>query len=294
MSDRPLVFVSCGQETDAEKKLGTDIIALVRRSADRDAYFAETVTSLDGLSASIFKNLARASAFITVMHHRGVVKGRPGDADRTRASVWIEQEIAIAAFLKYTRPFDLQVAAYAQRDLDLEGVRQVLHLNATPFDKEDEVLADVERTLASWDLRPSRSADPRLDVTLDYEKATNSDGKRHQYQLKALLKNTSDVVIPGVDFRITFPKRFLLTNWSYQGERRHSETETHRIFEDKEYSINIAPGEEYPRHLTVYQMTTDLHIRDRGEMNLPVTVDVYMDRRRIGSVTKPFKELQIF
>jgi tRNA A-37 threonylcarbamoyl transferase component Bud32 len=140
----------------------------------------------------------------------------------------------------------------------------------------------------------SRSADTRLDVALAFEKAPGSDGKRHQYQLKALLKNTGDVIVPGVDFRIKFPTRFLLPDRAYQGERKHSATDTHRSFEDKEYGINIAPGDEYPRHLIDYQVTTDLFIRDKGEMDLPVTVDVYVNGRRVGSSTKPFRELQTF
>lgn len=117
MAERALVFVSCGQVTTEEIRLGNALIALVEGTPGLQAYFAETVASLDGLTANIFRNLERASAFVTVMHHRGVVKGRPDSPDRTRASVWIEQEIAIASFLKQTRSPDLQVAAYAQRGL---------------------------------------------------------------------------------------------------------------------------------------------------------------------------------
>jgi hypothetical protein len=134
MNQKALVFVSCGQVTASEKKLGKDLVDLIERVPGLEAYFAEKVSSLEGLSANIFKNLERASAFVTVMHHRGVVKGRPGSDDRIRASVWIEQEIAIASFLQQTRPETLHVAAYAQKGIAREGVRDTVILNALEFD----------------------------------------------------------------------------------------------------------------------------------------------------------------
>lgn len=62
------------------------------------------------------------------MHPRGQVEGLGGNR-HTRASVWIEQEIAIAAFLTATRNRDIPVLLYIQRGIKWEGVREQLSVN---------------------------------------------------------------------------------------------------------------------------------------------------------------------
>jgi hypothetical protein len=59
-----------------------------------------------------------------------------------RGSVWIEQEIAIAAFLTEVEGRDIPVLLYVQDGISLEGVRQQLHLNPVIFTKDEEVLQD--------------------------------------------------------------------------------------------------------------------------------------------------------
>ena len=231
MNEKALVFVSCGQVTETEKKLGRDLIALVEGVRGLQAYFAETVCSLEGLSANIFKNLERASAFVTVMHHRGVVKGRSGAEDRIRASVWIEQEIAIASFLQQTRSPDLRVAAYAQKGVAREGVRDAIILNALEFESNEEILRDLESKLARWDLKPRTSDAPSVAVQLR-RKNRQTDAARHVYQLEMTLTNTSSVTIPEIEYELEFPRAFVPPNRQFHPheERSNQATSTHRAF----------------------------------------------------------------
>src|SRR5579863_9144237 len=52
-SDRAIVFISCGQYTEAERAVGRRIAQLVENYTDCGGYFAENQQSLDGLSNNI-------------------------------------------------------------------------------------------------------------------------------------------------------------------------------------------------------------------------------------------------
>ena len=149
-----LVFVSCGQCTQTEIKLGNDVCRLVDETPGLKSYFAQNVNSFQSLSTNIFQNLQRASAVVAVMHHRGEVAGWNGAASQIRASVWIEQEIAIAAFMSATAGRQLKIAAYVQKGIKREGVRENLMLNPREFVDEAEVLADLSEKLKEWQLKP--------------------------------------------------------------------------------------------------------------------------------------------
>ncbi len=58
VSDKPIVFVSCGQYAAAEKKLGNDICTLLQEvRPDVEPYFAEDQSTVEGLSNHILKAL---------------------------------------------------------------------------------------------------------------------------------------------------------------------------------------------------------------------------------------------
>ena len=64
-----------------------------------------------------------------------------------RGSVWVEQEIAIAAFLTHARGKALQSVVYIQEGIALEGVRQQLLLGPVSFSKGEEVISDFRAQL---------------------------------------------------------------------------------------------------------------------------------------------------
>lgn len=135
-----LIFISCGQFTAEERSLGQTLADAVNELTPYEGYFAQNESSLEGLSRNIFGALNGCVGFVAVMHRRGSVQTPQGEW--TRASVWIEQEIAIAAFLAQAQGRTLPVALYIQDGISLEGVRQQLILNPIPFSDNPEVLAD--------------------------------------------------------------------------------------------------------------------------------------------------------
>jgi hypothetical protein len=73
------------------------------------------------------------------MHYRGLVS-EPDSTSYQRGSVWIEQEIAIAAYRIHTLGQTLPVQLYIQRDIKREGLRDKVLLNPTTFDKNEQVI----------------------------------------------------------------------------------------------------------------------------------------------------------
>jgi hypothetical protein len=145
---QPIVFISCGQCRSHEKALGQMLVAAVNETPPLRAYFAEYQSSLSNLSRHIFEALDQCVALVAVMHHRGAVK--TPDADIIRASVWIEQEIAIAAFLTERLQRRIEIAAYVQKGICREGLRSQLILNPIEFEAEDDVLAHFKSLLPGW------------------------------------------------------------------------------------------------------------------------------------------------
>ena len=144
-----LIFISCGQFSPEEKKLGADVSKLVSDVTSYRPYFAENQTSLDAFTHNILGNLNKAIGFIAIMHPRGTVKLNAGK-EEVRASVWIEQEIAIAAFMAQILDRTIHIAAYIHRDIRREGMRDQLLLNAVRFDKDSEVIESLREILPTW------------------------------------------------------------------------------------------------------------------------------------------------
>ncbi len=76
------------------------------------------------------------------------------DKQMIRASVWIEQEIAIASFMEHTLQKKLNVACFIQEKIEKEGVREYLHLNPIIFSSDDEVLSKLQEQLPKWESFP--------------------------------------------------------------------------------------------------------------------------------------------
>jgi hypothetical protein len=143
------VFISCGQVTEEEKSLGRTIAQLVEDLTPFKAYLAQNQSSLQGLTENILRALNECAGIIVIMHPRGRVKGLQG-AQHTRGSVWIEQEIAIAAFLTQVVHKELKVAAFVHKDVQREGMRDELQLNPVVFETNEQVLIKLLEILRRW------------------------------------------------------------------------------------------------------------------------------------------------
>ncbi len=135
----PIIFVSCGQTTDEELALGAAIANIIDQETPARAYYAENQATLAGVSSHILDSLSRCAGFVGIMHHRGVVT-TPDHTSYQRASVWIEQEIAIAAYRIHFLKQELPVRLYIQRGIKHEGLRDKIMLNPTTFDTNEEVV----------------------------------------------------------------------------------------------------------------------------------------------------------
>jgi len=136
------VLISRGQFADSERRLGQTLAALVSELTPYTGYLAQNQTSLSALSQHVFETLNSAVGFVAVMHHRGTAK-TPHE-EHIRGSLWVEQGIAIAAFLT-AQGRHLPVALYLQNGIVLEGARQQLILNPVEFDDNAEVVEDFKR-----------------------------------------------------------------------------------------------------------------------------------------------------
>lgn len=145
-SNKPLVFISCGQSADHEKRVGKRIAQLILDRTEAVPFFAENEHTLKGLSENILAALNKMRAFVIVMHKRGNVSSA-FDPDITRGSLWIEQEVAIAAALQQSGK-RISVAAYIERGIEREGLRSLLQLNEVQFSSDDEVVDHFAAMLA--------------------------------------------------------------------------------------------------------------------------------------------------
>lgn len=153
---RAIVFISCGQYTQDEISLGKALALAVDNLTSCKGYFAEDQNSLESLSHHILSALDECAGFVAVMHNRGEVHFSTG-SHYTRGSVWVEQEVAIAAFLTQVRKKHFPIAFYIQKGIKREGIREQLRIAANEFENESTVLEDFKEQLTSGKFGPLAS-----------------------------------------------------------------------------------------------------------------------------------------
>jgi len=150
---RAIVFISCGQYTQNEISLGKALALAVDNHTSCKGYFPEEQNSLESLSHHILNALDECAGFVAVMHNRGEVHF-PNGNHHIRGSVWVEQEVAIAAFLTQVRKKQFPIAFYIQKGIKREGIREQLRIAANEFENESTVLEDFKEQLKSGRFNP--------------------------------------------------------------------------------------------------------------------------------------------
>jgi|SRR6516165_9560107 hypothetical protein len=233
----PIIFVSCGQYTEDEKRLGKKVCEIVR-GLNYEPYFAENQNSLRGLHENILAKLNECAGMISIMHPRGEVK-YSANAKHIRGSVWIEQEIAIAAFIAHCLGRKIEVAAFIHEDIKREGIRDLLHLNPVAFREDSEILRQLPAIMAKW--KPeSFSAALKIEHT-----KRNITRERHDYRLEVSVENTGSTRIEQYTVEMLFPNAFLDQGTVYAMEVTERRTKTHRFFratEQHQHKV-IFPGD---------------------------------------------------
>lgn len=200
------IFISCGQYTPAEKQLGKQVSEMVRALTDCVPFFAEEVQDLNGLDSNILSALHDCVGFITVMHPRGEIR-RP-DGSVVRASVWIEQEIAIATYIQRVEKRTLPIIAFKHKSVGREGIRDLLHLNPFEFTDEAEILIELTKRLAAW--RTLKPSGVELQIT---SKAAGRQEGHDIRRLEITLVNGTNRLIEKYEFEIRLPSS-ILKHWS--------------------------------------------------------------------------------
>jgi hypothetical protein len=212
---KSFIFISCGQFTPAEKALGKAIVQMVKDVTGLRAFFAEEVQDLNGLDYNILAALRDCTALITVMHPRGTII-RPGGSQQVRASVWIEQEIAIATYIQRLEKRALPIIAFKHKAVGREGIRDLLHLNPIEFEDESEVLAQLPARLLPWRNLPQTGT--RVEIK------TTKSGLREGHWIRTLsitLINENSRRLNDIECDVWLPMG-LLSHWSssYMAETR--------------------------------------------------------------------------
>lgn len=143
-----LIFVSCGQFTEAEKTLGVLVKAVIDGTPGFEAYFAETVQDVEALGRHILDGLRRCAGAVVVLQDRGIVTQSDGIEWGHRSSVWINQEVAILAFRQFYETKKIPILAFADPKVKLEGAMTSLIVNPRPLTSPQDIANSVKAWLA--------------------------------------------------------------------------------------------------------------------------------------------------
>jgi hypothetical protein len=171
-----LIFVSCGQQTAEEKRLGALVKQLVDSKPGYKAYFAEYVQNLDALAKNIFEGLRSCSGLISILHERGFVIGQDNKEWGYRSSVWVNQEIAILAYRKQFQGVEIPILVFKDEKVRLEGAMTSLIVNPIPMKSESEILKEIESWLNFTDF-PLNSTANDARFFSKWEKLTSASHK---------------------------------------------------------------------------------------------------------------------
>jgi hypothetical protein len=195
---RKTVFISCGQSTDQERELGQKVCALVGKLTPFEGYFAQNQSSLESLTANILHRLYESVGLIVIMHHRGKIEGW----EINRASVWVEQEVAIAAFMEEVLGRRLHAVLFVEEGVSLEGLRKYIIFNATSFKTEEDVLEKLQKTLPTWK-EPKYIDDGEKQARVKAAVITAEVQTGFNFNITLLIANFSDldIEVKSVVFR---------------------------------------------------------------------------------------------
>lgn len=260
VSRQPVVFISCGQRTPEERALGRKIRELVERLTPFRAYFAQDQTSVEGLTNNIFGTLHNATGFIAVLHRRGYVAyERNGQTRGIRASVFVEQEIALASFMQQVLDRPLQAAAFIESGIDREGVREHIILNPIEFSSDEEILAHLRRILPTWTVpgTPETPMSPlKLDLKIERRASYVAALARSEDKLVVLVENESGEPIREYWGEVAIPKGVVenpsSSAFSWIRERSDGDVDVFRFTQEGRRGKPIYPHDKVEAWSTMF------------------------------------------
>lgn len=142
-----LIFVSCGQLTEAEKTIGVLIKTVIDGTPGFEAYFAETVQDVEALGRHVLDGIRRCAGAVIVLQDRGTVIRSDGIEWGHRSSVWVNQEVAVLAYRQFFEAKKIPVLAFAEAKVKLEGAMTSFIVNPRPLVSPQNVADDVKTWL---------------------------------------------------------------------------------------------------------------------------------------------------
>jgi hypothetical protein len=149
-SSKARVFISCGQRNHKEKGIGLACKTYLEHKGFI-AYFAEEVHSLEALTENIFHHLKRSEYFVFIDFKREEIPG-----GKFRGSMFVNQEIAVAAFL------DIETVGFHETGVIREGVIEYLIANPIYFNDKKDFIKKLKESTKDW--RP----DWRNELSLEF------------------------------------------------------------------------------------------------------------------------------
>jgi hypothetical protein len=230
------------------------------------------------------------------MHRRGDLSA-PDGTTRTRGSVWVEQEIAITAFMNHVLNRSIPILFYKQAGVSLEGIRTVLLMNPrVEFTEESQVLDDLRSALPTAPFAPFNSYD--LVPIIGYKLLSGrSSGEHHVCELKADVKNVGSERVTDFEIRVFFPREFLNPSTMWAAEDRTRSTSTHICFTanaEGRAPDGLYPGDSVRNPLTIEYFVNSVLYHSRRAMASEVTVELFSGSMKPKKQILAVKDFQEF
>jgi len=155
------VFISCGQATEEERRVASNLKAWLKGEGFDDPYMAIETQSIQDVNSAIIGSLKAADYYIFIDYAREQIGADPNGDPIYRGSLFTHQELAIAYVLQFERVIYLQ-----EERVQLEGIGKYLLSNARKFKSKAEVPELVKREFSEreWKSDYSRHLIP-ADLT---------------------------------------------------------------------------------------------------------------------------------
>ncbi|MHA1409824.1 MAG: hypothetical protein ACTSQY_05905 [Candidatus Odinarchaeia archaeon] len=134
------VFISCGQRNAREIEIGKAVEDYFINKGFA-TYFAERVHSSDALTENIFKFLKQSEYLVFINFRREKI-----NKDEYRGSLFVNQEIAIATFLK------LEGIGFNEKGIKREGILSYHIYNEFIFENKDDILKELDEATKNWNI----------------------------------------------------------------------------------------------------------------------------------------------
>jgi len=197
-----LIFVACGQLTPEEIELGEQIKNFLEKN-DIVVFLAESANDLRDLNSHIFKNLNDCMGFIAILNKRHKLNGTYD------TSVWINQEIAIAAYLRSQQGKEIPSLVLYEENAEKEGLIKYTIANPPTFKSNEEALLKIEKWIKSQNFSYKKKLS-EIDIdlskaykTMGYASGGRLDGYHDiEYALLFRIRNKSDINICLEDVKV--------------------------------------------------------------------------------------------